>query len=245
MVRFAQWIIGFAVMGASGVATFVLLSSGEVDQLRREKEALTREKFELQRSIERLTSESRVAEVHVVDQVLPGDVVDGRTVTSAQTTLDFIEIDREGHPLPSRRVTIQGTTPSFKAMVVRFDHEHVAMGDSLRGRSLALFLGVYGDEQRPVDAVSLDEAGEVPNVYRVNRNPNPFEQKLWSRFWDYAKDPALREKDGVRLTQGEAPWMPMRKGEVWTISLQHDAGLHIQFRHAGAATDAGAARPDA
>src|SRR5690606_1901519 len=134
LVRFAQWMIGLAMVAASGVATVLLLAPGEADQLRKANETLAREKFQLQQAIERLTAESRVAEIYVVDQVRAGELVEGKPAETDLTTLDFIEIDREGHPLPSRRVTVKGTTPRFEGLVIMFDHEHVAMGDALRGK---------------------------------------------------------------------------------------------------------------
>lgn len=230
MVRFAQWIIGLAVVAASGVATVMLLSPGEADRLREKNEALAREVLQQQRAIERLTAESRVAEVYVTEQVRAGEMVDGKPAPTDLTTMEFIELDREGHPLPSKRITVQGTRPRFEALVIKFSHDNVAMGHSLRGKSLALFTGVYGEHQAPVDAVRLDKAGDVPNVYRVSPEPSEFERKLWSRFWDYATDPALAEREGIREAQGEAPFKPMRKGEVWTITLQHNGGLNIKLR---------------
>lgn len=233
MVRFAQWIIGLAVVAASGVATFILLSPGEVDALRKKNEALAREKFELQRAVERLSSADRLAEVYVVDQVRAGELVDGKPAETDLTTIDFVEIDREGHPLPSRRVTVLGTAVHFKTLVIMFDHERVAMGDALRGKSLALFMGVFGDYQRPVDAVSFEKVGDVPSFYRAGAQANEYERKLWSRFWDYARNPEMSAQDGVRLVQVENPSMPMRKGDAWTISLQHNAGLNLKLRGTG------------
>lgn len=230
MVRFAQWMIGLAMVAASGVATVLLLAPGEADQLRKANETLAREKFQLQQAIERLTAESRVAEIYVVDQVRAGELVEGKPAETDLTTLDFIEIDREGHPLPSRRVTVKGTTPRFEGLVIMFDHEHVAMGDALRGKSLALFTGVYGEFQPPVEAVRLDAAGQVPDIYRVNPEPSELERKLWSQFWDYARNPDLAAREGVRLAQGDTKFVPMRKGDVWTLSLQHSGGLNIKIR---------------
>jgi hypothetical protein len=230
LVRFGQWIIGLAVIAASGVATFILLSPGEADRLRHENESLAREKFELERSIRRLTAEDRVAEVHVLEQVRAGEMVDGQPALTDLTTLEFIEMDREGNTLPAKRITVQGRTPRIEALVIVFNPESVAAGDALRGKSLALFRGVYGEHQRPSEAVWLDAPGEIPDVYRVNPQPGEFERKLWARFWDYATDRALADRDGVRLTQGEALFVPMRKGDHWAISLQHSAGLNIRLR---------------
>lgn len=231
------------MVAASGVATVLLLAPGEADHLRKENEILAREKFQLQQAIERLTAESRVAEIYVVDQVRAGELVDGKPAETDLTTLDFVEIDREGHPLPSRRVTVKGTTPRFEGLVIMFDQEQVAMGDALRGKSLALFTGVYGELQAPVDAVRLDEAGEVPNVYRINPEPTELERKLWAHFWDYARNPDLAAREGVRLAQGDTKFVPMRKGDVWTLSLQHNGGLNIKIRRSGS-NPASDRRPD-
>jgi hypothetical protein len=239
LVRFAQWMIGLAVVAASGVATFVLLSPGEADRLRKDNEDKARQIFQFQQAVERLTSEDRVAEVFVIGQVHAGDMVDGKPAPTDLTTLDFTELDREGHPLPSRRITVQGTEPRFESLVIMFKPEFVAMGDALKGKSLALFRGIYGEQQRPVDAVWLDQVGGIPSVYRVNPEPSKFEQDLWKRFWDYARDKALCERDGVELTQGQAVFSPMRKGDKWTISLQHNAGLKLKLRRGGNETELG------
>jgi hypothetical protein len=239
LVRFAQWVIGLAFVTAGGVATFVLLSPGEADRLRKENEDLARQKFELQRSIERLTAEDRVAEVHVLDQVRVGELVDGKPAPTDLTTLEFIQLDREGHPLPGRQVTIEGTSPRFESLLIMFSPEHVAAGDELRGKSLVLFRRIYGERQRPIDAAWLDSPGEIPNVYRVNPNPSEFERKLWAKFWDYATDRTLADRDGVRLTQGQTVFVPMRKGDVWSLSLQHSGGLTITLRHSAPGSTTG------
>lgn len=233
MVRFAQWLIGLAVVTASGVATVYLLSPGEADRLRKENESLAREKFELQRAVERLTAEDRVAEVHVLDQVRAGQVVDGVPAAGDLTTIEFIEIDRQGHPLPSRRFTIKDSVVYFDALVVKFSHEDVTAGDLLKGKSLALFRRVYGEHQNPSDGFWVDPAGDVPNIYRVHPEPSEYERGLWSKFWDYATDPALAGRSGVRVAQGEAVYVPMRKGDVWSLTLQNNGGLNISLRRTG------------
>jgi hypothetical protein len=233
IVRFTQWLVGALVLFGSGVATVFLLSPGEADRLRKDNEAQARRIFELHRSIERLTGETRVAEVHVVDQVLAGQLVEGRPAPSDLTTIEFIELDREGHPLPSKRFQIADTVIFFDALVIKFTHELVAEGDELRGRSLALFRRIYGEHQQPAEGFLVDPAGDVPNVFRVHPDPGEEERALWAKFWDYAADPALAARKGVRVAQGEAVYMPMRKGEVWSLTLQNDGGLNLTRRRAG------------
>lgn len=213
-----------------GAGAVWMLVPGEADRLRKENEQLERERFELQRAVQRLSGEDRVAEVHVVDQVLAGQWVDGKPAERDVTTIEFIEIDRQGHPLPSRRFVIQDRVIHFDALVIKFEPQDVASGDSLRGKSLALFRRIYGENQTPADGFRLDPENDVPDVYRVQPDPSPFERQLWSRFWDYARDPELAARDRVRVAQGESVYEPMMKGDVWSLTLQNNGGLNIKFR---------------
>ncbi len=238
-MRFAQWMIGLAVVTATGIGTVWLLSPGEVARLRREQEELQRERRELQAIVQRLTGETRVAEVHVVDQIVEGQRVNGRSAERDLTTIEFIELDRDQHPLPSKRFVIQDDVIFFDALVVKFDHEHVAAGDALRGRNLALFRRIYGEHQQPADGFAIDPTRDVPDVYRVNPAPSAFERTLWGKFWEYAGDPVLAAKEGVRVAQGEAVYAPMRRGEIWTLSLDDDGGLNLKLRRPHGARRAG------
>lgn len=235
MVRFAQWMVGLAVVFASGLATVLLLSPSEADRLRKDNEAQAKKIFELHRSIERLTAESRVAEIHVADQVRAGQMVEGQAAAADRTSIEFIEIDREGHPLPSRKFDIADTVIFFDALVIKFDHDFVAEGDALRGKSLALFRRIYGEHQQPSEGHWVDPAGDVPNIFRVHPEVGDVERELWTKFWDFATDPSLAARNGVRVAQGEAVYVPMRKGEVWTLTLQNDGGLNLTRRRPGPA----------
>ncbi len=218
-----HWLFGLAVIAASGFGTVWLLTPSEADRLRQQKEQLVRERQELQRAIERLTGATRLADVLVVDQTPPdagGPVV---------TTLQFIEIDRAGRPLPARTFVIQDDVIFFDALVIKFNAEHVAAGDALRGKSLALFRRIYGEHQNPFEGYAVDPAGDVPDVFRVDPNPNPFERRLWSRFWDYVSNPGLAAAEGVRVAQGEAVYVRMRKGQQWSLTLDNNGGLNINL----------------
>src|SRR4029079_15290874 len=76
---------------------------------------------------------------------------------------------------------------------------------------------------------SIDATGLVPGVFRDDREANPFEQKLWSRFWEYVNNPALAAGEGVRIAQGEAVYVRMRAGQQWSLSLEHNGGLNIKL----------------
>jgi len=223
IVRTLHWFVGLAVLAVCGIGTFRVLMPGEADRLRKEKEAIDQQRIELQRAVERLTGEDRLAEVHVLDQVR------GTSPQAVTTTLEFLELDRQQHPLPARRFTVHDEVIFFDALVLKFDHEKVAAGDALRGKSLALFRRVYGEHQRPSEGFAIDPQGQVPHLFAVQPEPGELERRLWKQFWDYAADPQLAAADGVRVAQGEAVYVPMRKGQAWTLTLQNNGGLNIKL----------------
>ena len=108
------------------------------------------------------------------------------------------------------------------------------IGDALRGKSLALFRRIYGEHQNPIDGFPVDPSGDVPNIFRVSPVPTPFEQELWGQFWKLATDPDLAAKNGVRVAQGEAVYVPVERGQAWTLTLQNNGGLSIKLRHSKA-----------
>jgi hypothetical protein len=230
-VRLTNWLTSVVLVTGFGAGAVWMLLPGEADRLRKQNEEIERQKFELQRAVQRLTGEDRAAEVHVLDQILAGEMVNGKPVAQDTTTIEFIEMDRQGHPLPGKKFVINDRVIHFDALVIKFDHEDVAKGEGLRGKSLALFRRIYGDRQMPAEGFAVDPEGDVPNVYRVQPEPSEFERNLWSRFWDYARNPELAARDHVRVAQGESVYEPMLKGDVWQVTLQNNGGLNIKFRH--------------
>lgn len=193
----------------------------ERKRLAAEAARLEAEKQALAQVVERLNIENRVAQVDVLQQHTDasGEVV--------QTVLRLTEIGRDGEPLEPRIIGVPSKIPHFDALVIKFDKDHVARGDALRGQSLALFRRVYGDNQAPEDGYWLSTPGEVPDVYRVADEPTEFERELWRDFWSYAKDPDRAADAGVRVAQGEAVYAPMSAGERWALSLEANGGLNL------------------
>lgn len=241
-MRYARWIVGLAALGAAIGAVNWLAGDGDTARLRAERDRLQQEVRVLNQVVDRLTREERVAEVVVLDQ--RPDAETGRPLTE----IEFIELDRDGHALPSRRFCVPGREPYFDALVIKFDDKYVAAGDALRGKSILLFQRVFSEMLAPQDGPRIDPANEIPDVFRVDRNPSPFEQNLWKRFWSYATDRKLAESEGIRVAQGEAVHAPMKPGQRWTLTLEADGGLNLYLtempRSAGP-TGAPAAAPSA
>ena len=86
-----------------------------------------------QQMIERLSAESRAAEVLVTsvnyDERLHRDM----------TTIKFVEEDSAGRALPPKYFTFSGNLIQFQSLVVRFEDKFVAAGDRFKGRSVYLF----------------------------------------------------------------------------------------------------------
>ena len=238
-----------AAVAIAGVTVMVKSDRRRADALRRENERLAREhealvrraeqlareRRQLAEVVERLNLERRAAEVEVLEQHT------GEDGEILQTVIRLTEIGRDGRPLPAQTFGVSGRVPHFDALVIKFENEHVARGDQLRGRSLALFRRVYGDSQAPESGYWLGRPGEVPDVYRVSADPSEFEVNLWREFWSYATDPAKARAAGVRVAQGEAVYAPMSAGERWSLTLEADGGLNLIKQAAQLpAADAGA-----
>jgi hypothetical protein len=180
---------------------------------------LEEEKKQLQQIVQRLESEKRVADV----------LVSGRKTVAgvAQTTLLFVEYDRQGRPLPARTFTVKGTQVHFDAMVIKFDRDFVEKDDPLRGHSIALFTRVYGDCQTPQQAAAIDEPGAIPAVYRGSTEANEFESELWKNFWRLAEDSEYRKQHGVRIANGQGLWGPFEAEKLYTITIESAGGLNL------------------
>ena len=191
-------------------------AAAKIDQLQAEKAVL-------QDVIGRMGAEKRVAQMVVRDQRRGEDGV-------LVTDLLFAEIGPDGAPLDARGFTVRGETVHVLAEVIKFDRGFLEAGDALRGHSLALLTGIHGGAEAPEDARPIDPPGGRPAVYAGDR-PDPqmtaFEAELWQRFWDVARDPALRKDYGVRVAHGEGPWAIFEPDVLYTLTLDADGGLSL------------------
>lgn len=92
----------------------------------------------------RLETDRRVARILVTGQRMMGGQL--------KTTLLFVEYTAGGVELPAKQFTIDGNEAHFDAQIIKFKDEYVESGDPLRGRSILLFVRVYGADQAPMQA---------------------------------------------------------------------------------------------
>ncbi|MBX7165166.1 MAG: hypothetical protein K1X74_02340 [Pirellulales bacterium] len=174
----------------------------------------------------------RVAQVVVIEQQQPeGD-------QPLKTTLRFVEVDNEGRPLAEpKQTTIDGDVIYIDAWVIKFQDNFVETGDPLRATSVCLFRRLFGEHQEPNEGLRLDPVGSRPAAYSPGTPISEFEQEIWDNFWDFANDPARAAAAGVRVVQGEAPSVQLRKGKLYKVQLRASDGLSIVTEDLPAALD--------
>jgi len=176
-----------------------------------------------------LKVDHRIAQLDVLSQqgtAEAGDLV---------TRVAFVEVDEHGKPLDRARVfNVAGDVVYIDAWVVKFSDEYVEQGDALRSTSICLFRRLFGESQQPKDGFELDPVGARPAAYGLGKEVSPMEKDLWSRFWQYANDPATARKAGVRAAHGEAPSIKLMPGRRYKILLRASGGLTIAAEEAPA-----------
>ena len=223
-------IFNVVLIGILGVAV-VLAGAGVSQWIQKERV--------LRKIIERLTAETRMADVLVTKSEFD------ETTKKIMTTIKFLEYDARGKPLEPKYFTFSaplhaGTDPSsgkagdgrgptiqFQSLVIRFNDKLVEAGDRLRGKSAAFFMKAFVLDGAKTQEFDITKADEVPGGYRVSEKANEFEMKLWKEFWNYALDPKKRERAGIKNAQIEAPGSMFLPGTIYTLKIEHDGGLRI------------------
>lgn len=175
----------------------------------------------LRKVVERLSADSRIAEVLVTESRY------NEITKKIETTIKFLEYDTESKHLPARYFSFQGNIIQFQALVIRFQDRLVRAGDKIRGKSAYLFLKAFILDREKTQVFELTEANEIPGGYKIPGVKNEFEEKLWDEFWKYALDPKARRRAGIKNAQIEAPGSLFLPGTIYTIKIEHDGGIRI------------------
>lgn len=183
-----------------------------------------RENQLLKKVIERLTADSRVAEVIVTN------VKFDRKIRKAYTTIKFLEYDTKLKPLNPKYFTFSGNIIQFQSMVIRFDDFYVKRGHSLKGKSAYLFMKAFMLMDKGAEAFEINKINEIPSGYEVEGAKSSFEKRLWQKFWQYALESKAAKRIGIKNAQIEAPGTKFIPGMVYTIKIEHDGGLRIDSK---------------
>jgi hypothetical protein len=220
MLRALAKILSLSTVLTIGVIA-ILLYRNHTAQDRKNAE-LVDENQQLHEIVDRLSDESRVAEMLVTDQKTVNGIL--------RTTLLFVEYAKDHTALPPRIFTIAGNEVHLDAMVIKFDRDFVKKDDQLRGKSIALFTRVYGNHQSPDEGQTIDTPGQIPGYYQgTDPRVSSFETGLWKDFWKLADDEKYRSKMGVRVVSGEGPWWPCDPNKLYTITIEAAGGLNVTF----------------
>lgn len=185
---------------------------------------ISRENQLLKKIIERLTADSRVAEIIVTDVKR-----DPRT-QKTYTTIKFLEYDTKLNPLEPKYFTFSGNIIQFQSMVIRFDDLYVKKGHPLKGKSAYLFMKAFMLTDEGAEMFDITKINDIPSGYEVEGAKNNFEKKLWKKFWEYALNPNEAKRVGIRNAQIEAPGTRFIPGMMYTIKIEHDGGLRIDSK---------------
>lgn len=183
-----------------------------------------REKQVLNKIIERLSADSRVAEVLVTD------VKFDPQAKKNYTTIKFLEYDSKLRPLSPRYFTFSENIIQFQALVIRFDDFYVKKAHPLKGKSAYIFMKAFVLKDNGAEAFEINKVNEIPSGYRTEDTKNIFEKRLWQKFWEYALSPGQAKQTGIKNAQIEAPGTKFIPGLLYTIKIEHDGGLRIDCK---------------
>ncbi|MBM3251868.1 MAG: hypothetical protein FJZ11_03705 [Candidatus Omnitrophica bacterium] len=174
----------------------------------------------LKQVISRLEADSRIAEVLVTN------VYYDENAKKTKTTIKFLEYDTKGNPLMPRYFAFPGNIIQFQSLVIRFTDVNIRSADALRGKSAYLFWKAFMLDGANTLEYDLTKLNEIPQGYKLESD-NPFEKKLWEKFWKYALSPDEAKKMGIKNAQIEAPGTMFQPGTLYTIKIEHDGGMRI------------------
>lgn len=115
--------------------------------------------------------------------------------------------------------------------MVRFDDVHVKSGDPLRGKSAYLFWKAFILEGHKTQEFVITPINEIPAGYKIEGEATHYEREFWKEFWQYALDPDIARKKGIKNAQLEAPGTRFVPGLLYTLKIEHDGGIRIDVSH--------------
>lgn len=222
---------GLGYVGYMGYTEYIqpgLMAKQEVQELRRanEDQAEQLRKAELENdrlaTINKLMKvEGRVANLEVLEKGVDEDGQDYLEVR-------FTEVDEEGDPIGTTRdYTLTGNTFFIDCWVAKFEDKYVEQVDELRGQSLVMFKSIFGNDQKPSEAFSLDDSSQrVPKRYQTDRQ-SEFEAKIWSDFNAVCNDREKQKELGIRAIHGQANYLPPEEGRTYQIKLRSTGDVSL------------------
>jgi hypothetical protein len=180
----------------------------------------THEREVLKQVINRLEADSSAAHILVTK------VEFNAKLNKNLTTIKFIEVGHKNRGL-AHYYTFSGNIIQFQSLVIRFNDKLVAGGDKLKGKSAYIFWKVFMLDGQNTQEYEINRANTVPHGYKIDEDEDPFEARLWGKFWEYALNEKAAQSEGIKNAQIEAPGTIFVPGTLYTIKIEHDGGLRI------------------
>ncbi len=171
--------------------------------------------------IERLSAESRIAQVMVTES--------GKDKNTGEilTTIKFLEYDAGQKPLKPKYFTFSGNIIQFQSLVIRFKDIHIKNAGRLKNKSAYIFWKVFSLRGDETEEYVINPISQIPTGYKIKGMESEFEKKLWEKFWNYALNNTESDKVGVKNAQIEAPGTKFVPGTLYIIKIEHDGGMRI------------------
>ncbi len=144
--------------------------------------------------------------------------------------VEFTEITPSGVPISApRKFRLKGSLLYVDTWVVKFEDKYVEEADELRGGSLCVFKGIWGDLDEKDDRSILDDANSgVETAYGRLDSQSELEKKIWEDFWSIANQPKLQQELGIRANHGQVNYLRAEPGMIYEINLRASDGLTIK-----------------
>ncbi len=144
--------------------------------------------------------------------------------------VEFTEVTPDGVPISQpRQFRLKGTMMYVDSWVIKFDDQYVEQADELRGGSLCVFKGLWGDLDTRAERHALDDINsDVETAYGALNSRSELEQQIWEDFWTIANQPERQQELGIRANHGQINYLQVEPGMIYEINLRASDGLTIK-----------------
>ncbi len=184
-------------------------------------ETTTAEKERLATSVKLLKLDKRAAFIEVMEKGIDDQ-------KQPYLEVRFTEVDPAGNPIgTSKDFTLRGETFFIDTWMAKFQDRYIEEEDALRGASLFKFKRIFGDDEKPSEAQSLEHSSsEVPEFYK-QKAVSDFEKQIWSDFHAVCNDPARQDELGIRAVGGQAPHIKAQEGRTYKVTIRATGDISL------------------
>lgn len=222
----------FTVLGAGMALNVLIVLMANAHSASRQAHEMGLEREALTGLVDKVDGRLRRADIIVESQEV--DAL-GTALRSTLLVREYASTSSDqSNPLPMARVEIPGNKLCVDGLVLKFGTDFADDAPDLqilRGRTLAYFGHVYGEEQGgQINGIfSFLRQWEAPELTRLEPSaarPTYYEQKLWPYVWRIVKDPPAPDKEGSTASRRgvEVEWTAPAERAV---RLEHTYSAYI------------------